>query len=73
VLFRSLGRSVRAAGGDIPSALRRWEPGQLELARGVYARTREAGQRAQFDGTWRVGDPLPFGLYAAGDSCMVAG
>ncbi len=65
-----LGRAVRASGGDVPAALRAWEPRQLELGRRVLARTREAGQRAQFAGTWRTGDPLPFGLYEVGDSIV---
>jgi 2,6-dihydroxypyridine 3-monooxygenase len=65
-----LGRAVRAAGGDVTAALRAWEPGQLELGRRVLARTREAGQRSQFDGTWRAGDPLPFGLHEVGDSIV---
>ena len=52
------------------AALRHWEPAQLRLGQGVVARARVAGRRAQFEGTWRVGDPLPFGLYATGDSVM---
>jgi 2,6-dihydroxypyridine 3-monooxygenase len=54
----------------VVTALETWEPGQLELGRQVLSRTREAGQRAQFEGTWRVGEPLPFGLYEVGDSSM---
>ncbi len=65
-----LGLAVREARGDVVTALERWEPPQLELARSVLARTREAGRRSQHDGTWGVGDPLPFGLYAQGDSLM---
>jgi 2,6-dihydroxypyridine 3-monooxygenase len=65
-----LGEAIRASGGDVSAALARWEPGQLALGRSVLERTREAGDRSQFHGTWRVGDPLPFGLYAVGDSMM---
>jgi 2,6-dihydroxypyridine 3-monooxygenase len=65
-----LGEAVQETGGDAVAALERWEPGQLELGRRVSARTRDAGQRSQFEGTWRVGDPLPFGLYEVGDSSM---
>jgi 2,6-dihydroxypyridine 3-monooxygenase len=65
-----LGEAIRKTGGDVVAALKRWEPGQLELGRRVLARTREAGQRSQFEGTWRAGDPLPFGLYEVGDSFM---
>jgi 2,6-dihydroxypyridine 3-monooxygenase len=61
---------MRESAGDVIAALRRWEPAQLRLGQGVVARTRAAGRRAQFEGTWRVGDPLPFGLYETGDSVM---
>jgi 2,6-dihydroxypyridine 3-monooxygenase len=67
-----LGEAIGEANGDVVVALERWEPGQLELGRRVLQRTREAGRRSQFDGTWRVGDPLPFGLYEIGDSEMSA-
>lgn len=65
-----LARAVRAAGRDVVEALRRWEPDQLELGRQVLARTRRAGERSQFEGTWQVGEPLPFGLYRVGDSAL---
>lgn len=64
-----LGEAVREA-HDVITALREWEPGQLELGRKVLSRTREAGRRSQFEGTWPVGAPLPFGLYEIGDSSM---
>jgi 2,6-dihydroxypyridine 3-monooxygenase len=63
-----LAEAVNACAGNIGAALQQWEPGQLALGWGVLARTREAGKRLQFEGTWRVGDPLPFGLYKVGDS-----
>jgi 2,6-dihydroxypyridine 3-monooxygenase len=65
-----LGIAVRETGGDVITALEKWEPGQLELGRQVLTRTHEAGQRAQFEGMWRIGEPLPFGLYEVGDSSM---
>jgi 2,6-dihydroxypyridine 3-monooxygenase len=65
-----LGEAIKEAGGDVLTALRRWEPDQLRLGGGVLARTREAGRRLQFEGSWQVGDPLPFGLYEIGDSLM---
>ncbi len=65
-----LGEAVREAGGDVEAALRWWEPGQLQLGRKTLARTREAGRRSQFEGCWKVGDPLPYGLYEVGDSSM---
>lgn len=64
-----LGEAVREADGDVDDALKRWEPGQLDLGRRGMARTRDAGRRFQ-DGTWPVGDPLPYGLYEVGDSSM---
>ena len=65
-----LAEAVEACGYDIPAALRQWEPGRLELGRRALRRTREAGQRSQLENSWRVGDPLPFGLYAPGDSSL---
>jgi 2,6-dihydroxypyridine 3-monooxygenase len=65
-----LALAVEAGGGDVVEALRRWEPGQLALGRQVLARSREAGIRSQFEGTWKVGDPLPFGLYRESDSAI---
>jgi 2,6-dihydroxypyridine 3-monooxygenase len=66
----TLSTAMREAAGDGVAALRRWEPGQLQLGQRLVARTREAGRRVQFECTWRVGDPLPFGLYQIGDSAM---
>jgi 2,6-dihydroxypyridine 3-monooxygenase len=65
-----LAAALESGGDDVPAALRAWEPGQIELERSVLARARSAGARVQFDNDWRVGDPLPFGLYAEGDSAM---
>lgn len=56
--------------GDLPTALRQWETKQLKLGRELLDRARAAGRRSQFDNTWRVGDPLPFGLYREGDSLV---
>lgn len=65
-----LANAITACRHDVPAALRRWEPGQLALGRSALARTRAAGERSQFLNTWRVGDPLPFGLYEQGDSAL---
>lgn len=65
-----LGEALQETGGDVVAALKWWEPGQLELGRRVLARTRDAGQRSQFEDAWQIGDPLPFGLYKIGDSSM---
>jgi 2,6-dihydroxypyridine 3-monooxygenase len=67
-----LAEAVAACDSDVPQALRRWEPAQLELERGALARTREAGIRSQFENSWRAGEPLPFGLYRRGDSSIPA-
>jgi len=63
-----LGQAVKTGAGDVVATLRQWEPGQLTLGRQVLARAREVGRRLQVTGTWHVGEPLPFGLYRAGDS-----
>lgn len=57
---------------DVREALRRWEPGQLELIQRALERTREAGERLQFENSWQVGEPLAFGLYEQGDSSFTA-
>lgn len=58
--------------GSVVEALARWEPGQLDLGRRVLERARDIGNRSQFWGTYRPGDPyLAFGLYEPGDSWMV--
>jgi 2,6-dihydroxypyridine 3-monooxygenase len=68
-----LGAAVADAGGDVVRALEHWEPGQLALGRQLVERARRTGRAAQFDCTLRAGDPLPFGLYEAGDSVMSLG
>jgi 2,6-dihydroxypyridine 3-monooxygenase len=57
---------------DVDPALDAWQKAQLALGRSVLHRTRQAGQRAQIDSTWHAGDPLPFGLYAQGDSVVTS-
>jgi 2,6-dihydroxypyridine 3-monooxygenase len=66
----TLGAAMRDADFDVPRALAAWEPGQLALGRGALERTRRAGERAQHTNEWRVGEPLPWGLYATGDSAL---
>jgi len=66
----TLGAAIREADFDVPAALAAWEPGQLALGRGALERTRRAGERAQRTNEWRVGEPLPWGLYATGDSAL---
>jgi 2,6-dihydroxypyridine 3-monooxygenase len=66
----TLAAAVSAGGDDLPGALQRWESRQLALGRRALERTRAAGDRSQFEGTWRTGDPLPFGLHETGDSAL---
>jgi hypothetical protein len=66
----TLGQAVHACAGDVVAALDRWQTGQLRLGRQVLNRARSAGDRSQFENTWRVGDPLPLGLYQVGDSSL---
>ena len=65
-----LARALQSNLGDVDGALAAWEESQLRLGCQVSARTREAGNRSQFEGTWQVGEPLPFGLYEVGDSAF---
>ena len=52
---------------DVESALRAWEPSQLELGRNLLERTRHIGRRSQVDCNWTPGDPeLIFGLHEPG-------
>jgi 2,6-dihydroxypyridine 3-monooxygenase len=66
----TLGQAVHASAGNVVAALDRWQTGQLTLGRQVLNRARNAGDRSQFENTWRVGDPLPLGLYQVGDSSL---
>jgi 2,6-dihydroxypyridine 3-monooxygenase len=66
----TLGAAMRDADFDVSRALAAWEPGQLALGRGALERTRRAGDRAQHTNEWQVGEPLPWGLYATGDSAL---
>ncbi|MGH9041954.1 MAG: FAD-dependent monooxygenase [Acidimicrobiia bacterium] len=68
-LARALG-PVAGGNNHLDEALKRWETGQLALGRSVLERTRRAGDRSQFEGSWRGGEPLPFGLYEQGDSAI---
>lgn len=69
----ALADAVVATGGDAIRALAAWEPAQLELGRRLVERTRVAGDRSQFGGSWDPGDPaLSYGLWAPGDAGIVA-
>jgi 2,6-dihydroxypyridine 3-monooxygenase len=63
----ALAAALQAARGEVELALPGWERQQLELGRAVLQRTRRNGNKSQFEGTWRPGDPeLVFGLYEPG-------
>jgi 2,6-dihydroxypyridine 3-monooxygenase len=65
----ALAEEIRGAGGDVSAALGVWAPRQLELGRAASARTREVGERVQFEGTYRPGDAtVAFGLFRPKDS-----
>lgn len=65
----ALADAIREAGADTIRALEQWEPVQLQLGRQLIARVRDVGDRSQFHGTWRPGDPwLRFGLWEPGDA-----
>jgi 2,6-dihydroxypyridine 3-monooxygenase len=61
---------LNTTGRQIPVRLKGWEAQQLPTARRAMQRARAVGRSVQFEGTWRVGDPSPFGLHAAGDSAL---
>jgi 2,6-dihydroxypyridine 3-monooxygenase len=63
----ALAAALEGAGGDVEAALPGWERQQLALGRAVLQRTRRNGDKSQFQGAWRPGDPeLVFGLYEPG-------
>jgi 2,6-dihydroxypyridine 3-monooxygenase len=69
----TLAEAVAAADdpGTLETALSAWEASRIALGRQLLERARETGTRLQFSGVWRPGAPIPFGLYAEGDSTTV--
>jgi 2,6-dihydroxypyridine 3-monooxygenase len=66
----SLSEELRLAEGDIPAALRAWEPGALDRGSRLTKRARRLGTMAQVEGSFGGGDPfILFGLDQPGDSC----
>jgi 2,6-dihydroxypyridine 3-monooxygenase len=65
-----LGTALRGVTArHVPDRLKAWETQQMPAARRAVQRARAAGRSLQA-GTWRVGDPPPFGLHAQGDSVL---
>ncbi|HZD01025.1 MAG TPA: FAD-dependent monooxygenase [Actinomycetes bacterium] len=63
----ALAEALEAARGDVEAALPRWERRQLAVGRAALERARRNGNKSQFEGTWRPGDPeLAFGLHGPG-------
>ena len=63
----TLAAALDGPAGDVAQALLPWSQQQIALGAAAVARSREAGTRLQ-NGSWRVGEPLPYGLYRIGDS-----
>jgi len=61
--------AIDGARGDVGEALRSWSRQQIALGAAAVARSREAGTRLQ-NGSWQIGEPLPYGLYRVGDSAF---
>lgn len=54
-------------GDSVPTALAKWEPGQLQVGNNLVDRVTRMGQRSQFENSWTPGDrDLRFGLYGPG-------
>lgn len=66
----TLAQAVARQPLDIQAELADWQARQVELGRSVTQRSRRAGQRSQFENSWQIGEPLPFGLHEAGDSLL---
>ncbi|MGU3501432.1 FAD binding domain-containing protein [Mycobacterium sp. C31M] len=63
----TLATALAETAGDIPAALTKWEPAQLQLSDSLLRRVVSMGERSQFTNTWDPQDPdLRFGLYGPG-------
>jgi 2,6-dihydroxypyridine 3-monooxygenase len=65
----TLAAAVDGVRGDLARALLPWSRRQIALGADAVARSREAGTRLQ-NGSWQIGEPLPYGLYQVGDSSL---
>ena len=67
----TLAAAMDGVDGDVERALVRWSRQQIALGADAVARSREAGTRLQ-NGSWQIGEPLPYGLHRVGDSSFAA-
>ena len=65
----TLAAALDGARGDVPRALLTWSRQQVAVGAAAVARSREAGTRLQ-NGTWQIGEALPYWLYRVGDSSL---
>jgi 2,6-dihydroxypyridine 3-monooxygenase len=65
----TLAAALDGAQGDVAAALAKWSRQQITCGKAAVLRSREAGMRLQ-NGSWRAGEPLPYGLYRVGDSVL---
>ena len=65
----TLAAALDGAHGDVAGALGPWSRQQVALGAAAVERSRKAGSRLQ-NGSWKVGEPLPYGLYRVGDSSL---
>ncbi|WGX95315.1 FAD-dependent monooxygenase [Nocardioides sp. L-11A] len=64
---RMLAVALRESDDNVPAALSRWEPDQLELGQQLIKRSKALGESAQAARTWPTRDPASeFGLYGPG-------
>jgi 2,6-dihydroxypyridine 3-monooxygenase len=65
----TLAAAIDGVRGDVATTLLPWSQQQIAVGAAAVARSREAGTRLQ-SGSWRAGEPLPYGLYRIGDSSL---
>lgn len=53
---------------DVRAALKTWEARQLALGQRAFEQARDVGDQLQFESSWNIGAPLPYGLRVPGDS-----
>jgi 2,6-dihydroxypyridine 3-monooxygenase len=68
----TLATALSGVRGDVTPALCSWSRQQIALGTTAVKRSQDAGTRLQ-NGSWRVGEALPYGLYRIGDSAFADG